>query len=83
MSSRRQMNALAHIACVETGEVRVVPVDWTDNDYMWSEGNYACDCNRALFFARAKGGELDPPRSCSRGKYRVRIVVGEKAVYED
>ena len=23
--------------------------------FMWTEGNYACDCNRALFHARARG----------------------------
>ena len=24
-------------------------------EYMWTEGNYGCDCNRALFHARARG----------------------------
>ena len=39
------------------------------SDYMWREGNYRCDCNRALFFARA-GGEPepdDPP--CGEGRF--------------
>lgn len=29
---------------------------WCDLDYfMWTKGNYACDCNRHLFFEREKG----------------------------
>ena len=29
---------------------------WDDVDeFMWSDGNYRCDCNRALFFYRAAG----------------------------
>ena len=24
--------------------------------FIWTEGNYACDCNRGLFFGRAKDG---------------------------
>ena len=50
-----------------TGEVRTYRTDecdWYENDegstrWMWMEGNYQCDCNRSLFFARA-AGEPDP-----------------------
>lgn len=28
------------------------------NDFMWSDLNYACDCNRSNFFYRAKGEEI-------------------------
>ena len=24
-------------------------------EFMWTDGNYSCDCNRALFHARARG----------------------------
>ena len=53
----------------ETKEVRLFEDDWTDRPgedvverngdmlYQWTEGNYGCDCNRALFFARAAGEE--------------------------
>ena len=42
---------------VATGEVRIYEeaLDWP-GDYLWTDGNYGCDCNRALFFAEA-GGE--------------------------
>lgn len=69
-----------------TGEVRTMPWedDWVDvDDYLWSEGNYACDCNRALFFARAVG-EDDPSRSCGDGAYSVRIVSSDgRELYAD
>ena len=44
-----------------TGEVRLIPYEynWGDPDdgtsgeashFLWTEGNYGCDCNRALWF---------------------------------
>ena len=45
-----------------TGEERFIDSDseWDDvHEFLWTEGNFGCDCNRALFFARA-GGEEDP-----------------------
>jgi len=38
--------------------------------YLWEEGNYACDCNRGDFFARA-GGESDPHQPCGDFAYEV------------
>jgi hypothetical protein len=38
--------------------------------YQWSDGNYSCDCNRALFFARA-GGEEEPEVECGEGAYAI------------
>jgi len=38
----------------ETGEIRMVTdagIEWDDDShFLWTDGNYACDCNRALFF---------------------------------
>lgn len=45
-----------------TGEVRfsLSELQWEESDeYLWTDGNFGCDCNRALFFARA-GGEAEP-----------------------
>jgi len=48
---------IVSIQKTSTGEVREYierDHDWSDLDeYMWTDGNYGCDCNRALFFARA------------------------------
>lgn len=71
---------------VESGETRSFEDEYAwnteGNDYMWSEGNYSCDCNRALFFARA-AGKPDPDVPCTDDQYVVRIVVDGKTVYEE
>lgn len=35
-----------------TGETKTIHLDlWYDHSmFMWTEGNYSCDCNRSLFF---------------------------------
>jgi len=52
-------------------------------DFLWSEGNYACDCNRSLFFARAKGVEDDPDRECGEEQYGIRIICDGTIVYDE
>lgn len=42
-------------------------------DYIWSEGNFSCDCNRGIFFAEAEG-ELNPDRDCGDDAFAVRII---------
>lgn len=42
-------------------------------DFMWFEGNYSCDCNRALFFARA-GGDDDMEADIPCGETRFAVV---------
>ncbi len=44
------------------------------DDYIWSEGNYACDCNRALFFAAAAGEERDDSINCSDGRFVIAAI---------
>lgn len=44
-----------------TGEIRAkeYPYEWSEGQlFWWTEGNFGCDCNRALAFERAAG--LDP-----------------------
>ncbi len=46
----------------ETGEERKIhhDEDWDDgSNYLWTEGNYSCDCNRHLFFERSIGRRPD------------------------
>lgn len=52
-------------------------------DYLWTDGNLGCDCNRSLFFARA-GGEDDPDTFCGDNAYSI-IVRDEtgKVLYDE
>lgn len=58
-----------------TKEVRTYKEEFPwESDYIWSEGNYACDCNRHLFFERAAG--IEPPDNeprCGDDAYAIRI----------
>ena len=44
----------------EVGSVWQDRGEW--NAYMWQDGNYACDCNRALYFIESQ----DPPCGSER-----------------
>ncbi len=42
--------------------------------YIWQEGNFSCDCNRYLFFQRAKGeDEIDDDCKCGHSKFDIQI----------
>lgn len=70
-----------HIKDEQTGETRIYKDDyeydaeWTAEGtnatlFIWEEGNYACDCNRRLFFGRVNCEELtDTP--CGEARYSV------------
>lgn len=64
------------IRCVATGELVTyrsayeTDADYAPTDYIYTEGNYACDCNRELFFRLGKGLEAEPcAYPCSSGRY--------------
>jgi hypothetical protein len=42
--------------------------------FCWQEGNFACDCNRHMFFEEADGRE-DDDIPCSHGLYIVPVLV--------
>ena len=52
---------------VETGEARFYEDEFDHYEgfcFLWTEGNYSCDCNRAIFFG-------DDNDECSDGRYYV------------
>jgi hypothetical protein len=69
---------------VPSGEEREIHEDglWDDiADYMWTEGNYSCDCNRALFFYNC-GPESDD-RACGDSEFMLpRVVLADGTVLE-
>lgn len=63
------MKYTAHIQKVSTGEVitKDFTVDSTDGIWwVWSEGNFSCDCNRAIFFG-------DEDETCGESRFKVNI----------
>ena len=61
-----------HIRKNATNEVRIYKCNspWSGG-FMWSDGNYACDCNRAIFFGDAGG--TNEEMECGETRYTVRI----------
>ncbi len=77
-----------HILDTLTGETRVYThaFPWGEgSDYLWSEGNYGCDCNRHLFFCRAIDAPEDEDRPCGFTRYLIHVKDRETgaALYED
>lgn len=55
------------------------------SSFIWEDGNFSCDCNRELFFARAKGLP-EPDVYCSGGRFRVEKIVRDAdgvVIYEE
>lgn len=65
----------ARIKNVSTGEIKEKPhyllfPDWDNENpswYIWEEGNFSCDCNRAIFFD-------DEDEKCGETRYRVQLI---------
>ena len=70
-----------HITDTTTGETRVAKEfgDWDEDKgsyYLWSDGNFGCDCNRYLFFERAGGKEPEVgDMDCNSVPNRFRVVI--------
>jgi hypothetical protein len=93
MSDASEFPIVAYITDTETNEERAFKTTgWLDDEgaffeFVWSEGNFACDCNRGDFYASCVGEELeddDPRAQCGDGRYRVRITNADGAeIYRD
>lgn len=46
---------------------------WNYNTYWWKEGNASCDCNRELFFVRARNEDDPDEAECGDGRFSVRL----------
>ena len=64
---------------------------YTHGTFLWQDGNFACDCNRCIFWEETMGVEEpdvdcddDGGPACGDDKYRVRIVANDGTVlYQD
>jgi hypothetical protein len=79
LNSGKWVEAGVRIRQVSTGEVRELLenaiIEEGEDDpstFIWEDGNYACDCNREIFFNRAIGEDA-PDRDCGDGAYLVQL----------
>jgi hypothetical protein len=61
-----------HIQDTSTGETRTYNDKCPWSEYMWTDGNFGCDCNRHLFFERAIGNEPDDAE-CGETRYLISV----------
>ena len=65
------------ITKVSTGETRQhIAYDWDHRtEFLWTEGNYSCDCNRALLFARLRNEDETEAweQECGEKAYIINI----------
>ena len=61
-----------HIIVIEDDEVDAEAVE-----YLFTEGNYSCDCNRSLMLRRA--GHDVPEMPCGEGIQLVRFRMGAES----
>lgn len=75
--------ATVAITDATTGETATfIEPDWEPiSAYMWRDGNYSCDCNRGLFFERAKGGNPEL-FAFDCGDVRFSVVITDAATGE-
>lgn len=69
-----------HIKDNVTGEevINHSKLGW-NGDFIWVDGNFACDCNRALFFIEAKTGSWphENETDCGDDRYTIPFIVLE------
>jgi hypothetical protein len=56
--------------------------DESYSEFMWTDGNWACDCNRGLMFRRACGEDVDitdDHEPCGDSRYYVKLPDGTMA----
>lgn len=65
----------------DTREVRFyeeTQYNWEDSlEYLWTEGNYGCDCNRAKFFAWADNEKPPEETECGSILYTIPYAILE------
>jgi hypothetical protein len=77
----RWARVVARIRLNATGEIRyfdcdaiLSPGEDHPSEFIWSEGNYSCDCNRKHFFNVSAGIKEYRAPKCSCGLYSVQLI---------
>ena len=93
MDDRVLFDVDVRLTRIKTGEVRPYKaqfVDSLDNAWIWDEGNFGCNCNRALFWVSDHDAEevethLDEAEAdcCEPLAFTVDIFYEGKLIYSD
>jgi len=77
--------AIVEIRENATGIVRLHWDEYWAGPFMWGDGNYGCDCNRALFFLASAGPGADGDFACGEERFSVRISSADdgRTLYQD
>lgn len=66
-----------HLADTTTDKHGWYEMEWSETldqhalEFIFENGNYSCDCNRAMFLARALSEDEPEFPPCGRGRYRI------------
>lgn len=88
---RRHAYVVVAMLDTQTGERRVVRwegMPWFEHsDFFWSDGNFGCDCNRAIVWddERANPEQPNLDRPCGEGRFLLCILSAEtgRELYRD
>ena len=67
---------------VSDGAIASGTMDFEYSDFVWKEGNFSCDCNRAIFFHEFRD-EDEGDIECGDGGFLVRIVEDGIVVFDE
>ena len=91
--NEQKIKSIVHIKDEATGIIHQYKESgsvWLDDDgdynfYMWSMGNYSCDCNREIFFNNAvdKDSDIDNLECGDQIRYAVNIEIDGEIVYQE
>jgi hypothetical protein len=51
--------------------------------FQWTDGNYGCDCNRAIFFENAGGTVNEGEDECGTGVFSIRVEWDDKILWDE
>jgi hypothetical protein len=78
------MSLVVEIRRNSDGKTVIANKRWSFSEFMWSEGNYSCDCNRGIMFDEAIGSKESEPYECGQEKFSVRLTHSKtKKVFYD
>src|SRR5690349_4077922 len=89
MDDQKSVKATLEIRRNSDGQVRASKEPWDYyGDFIWSEGNFSCDCNRYLFWCRAGDDSEDEDDEdagrCGDERFSVRLKdEAGNVLYED